>query len=135
MKVNKEMEMVRREFESGRLRWTQRDVARLINPYPEHKKEDGILERQQEYSGHEAAVADEEDGDEAAVAAESDNEGNTSESSDNDLSQYKNKIVEVPAKEECKDIEVATGLSLLVLRNTSKGPGHTSQRWRPRKQS
>ena len=118
-KVNKEIEMVRQEFEAGRLRWTQRDVARLINPYPEHKKEDGILERQQEYSGHEAAgsdeedgdeaaVADEEDGDEAAVAAESD-----SESSDSDLGQHKKQIVEVPAKEECKDIEVATGLSLV----------------------
>ena len=43
-KINVELAAVADEFESGGITWCQRDVMRLITPYPAHRKVDRILE-------------------------------------------------------------------------------------------
>jgi len=44
-KIDYELAAVAEEFESGGITWWQRDVQRLISPYPAHKHVDRILER------------------------------------------------------------------------------------------
>ena len=44
-KINHELALVEDEFKTGGITWCERDVMRLITPYPERKKVDAILNR------------------------------------------------------------------------------------------
>ena len=44
VKVNVQLTAVAEEFRDGSLQWSQRNVKRLISPYPRHEKVDKILE-------------------------------------------------------------------------------------------
>ena len=44
-KIDAELQDLKEEFDSGGLTWCERDVKRLITPYPKHEKHDNVLER------------------------------------------------------------------------------------------
>ena len=43
-KIDAELRELKEEFDSGGLTWSERDVKRLITPYPKHEKVDQVLE-------------------------------------------------------------------------------------------
>ena len=43
-KIDAELQDLKDEFESGGLTWCERDVKRLIDPYPKHVRVDRVLE-------------------------------------------------------------------------------------------
>jgi len=51
-KMDAELAAVAEEFDSGGITWCQRDVKRLITPYPAHKRADAVLERLGEDFSH-----------------------------------------------------------------------------------
>ena len=44
-KIDAELQDLKDEFDSGGLTWCERDVKRVITPYPKHEKHDKVLER------------------------------------------------------------------------------------------
>ena len=43
-KINAELKILKEEFDAGDLSWSERNVRRLIDPYPKHDKVDKVLE-------------------------------------------------------------------------------------------
>ena len=78
-KTNREVEIVKREFKEGRLKWTYADVRRLITPYPKRKC-DKVLQRQ----GELASVVGEGCGEDGDEAGNSDEGSDTDEGNNND---------------------------------------------------
>ena len=74
-KVNAAVADVRTEVRAGRLQWNQKDVQRLIKPYPRRPKVDAILENIGDDAGNDLA---DESGDEAM----GDNNADTDHSAD-----------------------------------------------------
>jgi len=80
-KINVELRMVADEVKSEGIQWCQRDVKRLITPYPKRKKADAILERLGEDFYHDDVHALGNDDDDDAAVAEGD-QGAISDTSD-----------------------------------------------------
>jgi len=88
-KINVELAVVKDEWQRGGITWSERDVQRMIKPYPEHKKVDQILNKLGEDFYHDdihcltqgddcAAVADGEQG-AAGTSSDSDSDSDDEE--------------------------------------------------------
>ena len=82
-KIDAELAAVADEFQSGGLTWCEKDVMRLIRPYPTRAAFDRVLDKLGEYAYHDDVhcVADEDD---ATAVAEGDQAPRDSSSDDVD---------------------------------------------------
>ena len=69
-KIDAELQDLKEEFESGGLTWCERDVKRLITPYPRHDKHDKVLERLGEDFYHDSVHRLSDEAELSAVATE-----------------------------------------------------------------
>lgn len=67
-KIDSELAAVADEFKSGGIAWCQKDIRRLITPYPSHKKADAILARLGDDFYHDDIQGIDDNGDDTAVA-------------------------------------------------------------------
>ena len=82
-KIDAELAAVADEFRSGGIKWCERDVLRLITPYPAHPKVDRVLERLGDDFYHDE-IHCLDNGDDGTAVAEGDQEANNSSSDETD---------------------------------------------------
>ena len=69
-KIDAELQDLKDEFDSGGLTWCERNVKRLITPYPKHEKVDKVLERLGEDFYHDSVHRLTDEAELSAVATE-----------------------------------------------------------------
>ena len=82
-KLDPVLTAVAEEHEAGRLTWSQRDVQRLISPYPANKKADHVLAALGDDFYHDDIHAL-ENGDDATAVADADQEASASSAEEDD---------------------------------------------------
>lgn len=93
-KIDAELQDLKDEFDSGGLTWCERDVQRLITPYPKHERHDKVLERLGEDFYHDSVHRLRENASLSAVATEAVG----AESGEDDATTD-----DVDSNEECED--------------------------------
>ena len=115
-KIDAELAVVADELNSGGIAWCQRDVRRLITPYPPRKKADRILANLGEDFYHDDLHALDNEGDDTAVA-EGDQEAtdDSSDTSDEDGAGHVGAAVAEDAKLENTDELENTDVEIVPL--------------------
>lgn len=109
-KLDQELAAVADEFKSSGITWCERDVLRLISPYPKHAKVDRVIENLGEDAYNDDLQGLDEAPDDPAVADSGEDEADCTDASDNDPDAVAD---DVP---ECAEVDPsAEGVELAVL--------------------